>query len=1094
MNSSYKPHLTAVATALSMVFAGDAAAQVPPTCAVVIGGPSICTVTSTADAGVGTLRDALTTVTNDFCGCAGSPYSVRFAFAGVATIAPATPLTVGNCPVSIDGYDQSAATANGATPNTLADVRTGTNASPRVVINGAVVSGPVLSFGTGTAGSVLKGLVFQNYGTTAVQVQSANVSILGNHFGTDPGATACAGAGNGVGLELTFGATGHQVGGLNAADRNVFGCSTDTGIDVFATTGSIRGNLIGTGAANAALPNGVGVFLEAGFGSNNAIGQPAIGAGNLIARNSGAGVVVAGNRNAVSIQGNDIFLNGGIGIDLGFDGPTANNASTFPNSSLANGGMNTPRIDFVRYNTANTTIDWSFNGFANTTVFVGFHSNPAGLGIDEGARWFGVDSAFTSGTGAATGSATFAGIQPSPTATATTTSSGTSEFSPAAALDVNPKFLTFTGSVGSTSAPQVVTYTNLGSASILVGPPTTTGDFAATSTCDGTTPVAPNGTCTASVTFSPLALGAATNALDMPTTGTGGGRGIELSGNAVATPVLSPSLPGPIDFGSQRVGTASPSTVVTFANSGNGDLLVSGVALSGAAASSFAVLADTCTGFTLNATTPSCTVTLGMQPAVAGPLAASLVVSSNATNPTVSIGLTGVGIAPVLASNPAGSINFGTIQIGSASAPVSVNFTNSGNGSLTVGSATLTGAAASSFQVVSDGCAGQTLTATPATSCAIALAMQPQAAGALAATLQVSSDATNPNLAVSLAGTGSTAPVVAPNLGATPPGPVDFGSRRIGTQSPPAVFTLSPSGPGPVAISSVAPRGTGFSVVSDTCTGATIAQGATVGSCSFSVIFAPGFEGQYRTAIQVLSNSNNPQLLIEVTGTGTPLPVGRLAASPGSVPFGTQAVGVTTNPQTVQVTNVGTLPVTVGNVRATGDFAQTNDCRLLDSAQSCRALVTFTPTTPGERMGNLIVESDAANPQLVVSLQGTASAAPVPVVELNPGAVAFGTALMGSGGGGTLVTLRNSGGASLELGRIYTVGDFRVTHNCPTSVPPGASCQVTVAFSPSITGSRTGKLVVESNASGGNKEASLSGTGCRNFGMGTSRLAQPICR
>ncbi|MBK7661016.1 MAG: choice-of-anchor D domain-containing protein [Betaproteobacteria bacterium] len=425
---------------------------------------------------------------------------------------------------------------------------------------------------------------------------------------------------------------------------------------------------------------------------------------------------------------------------------------------------------------------------------------------------------------------------------------------------------------------------------------------------------------------------------------------------------------------------------------------------------------------------------------------------------------------------------------------MSVNFTNSGNGSLTIGNAALTGPAAASYQVIADGCAGQTLTAVPVTSCAISLAMQPQAAGTLAATLLVASDATNPTLAVSLTGTGSAIPVAPPAVAATPPGPVDFGSHRVGTQSPPTTFTLAPSAAGPVSISSISLLGSGFSVVSDTCTGTTIAQGSTPASCTFSVIFTPNVEGQYRISLQVLSNATNPQLLLDLSGTGTPLPVGRLGASPPTVFFGTQPIGVATGAQAVQVVNTGTLPVTVGAVRATGDFTQTNDCHIINVGQGCRALVAFTATQEGERSGTLTIESDAVNPQLDVFLVGRGSPAPVPIVELSPGAVTFGTSFMGSGGNGTLVTLRNAGGVSLELGRIYTIGDFSVTHACPASLPPSASCAVTVGFSPSITGARAGKLVVESNAAAGVKEAALSGTGCRNFGLGTSRLAAPTCK
>ena len=1111
MRIRFEPRLTALAAALGLAFAGEAAAQV------CVDTPArLCTVTSNQDNAfaapvvAGSLRDAINYI-NNACGCSG-PYAVRFAFPGLTTITLQQPLFVAGfgCGAQISGYDATAGLP--ATPNTIAGIRGGSNANPLVVIDATAVSVENAALTLQAANSGVKGLVFQNYGdgTAAISIQGPNISVVGNHIGTNAAGTACAGA-NGIGIEV-FGSP-FAIGGPNPGDRNIIGCSStgNAGIYINAFQGDISNNFIGTGAGGQALPNDVGILAEGFSPFDVNVGFPSTGLGNLIARNSRAGVVVAGfNASGVYVQGNDIFLNGTLGIDLDNsatfppvgDGPNPVNPSLFAGSGGPNSNINRPQIDFVRYDAANTTIDWSYSGFANSQVFLDFAANPPGLGIDEGARWFGTASAFTSGAGAASGSTTFAGIQPSPTATASMVNSGalsnvgTSEFSAPPALEVSPRFLNF-GSVpaGSSSAPQVVTFQNLGSTPILVGPPLTTGDYAATSTCDGTTPVPVGGSCTANVTFNPLFLGLSSGGLDMPTSGTGGGRGIALDGNGVAIPVISPSVAGPVNFGSVRVGTASTPVTITFSNTGTGDLTISSVALAGAAVTSFNILTNGCAGATLNTSNPTCTVSVGMTPQAGGALVADLVVASNdPATPSLAIGLTGTGLAPVLAANPAGPINFGTVQTGLASVPVSVSFSNSGNGSLQVTGATLTGAAASSFQVLANGCTGQTLTASPPTTCAIDVAMQPQAVGALAATLSVTSDATNPNLAVALAGTGSAAPVVAPVINASPAGPVDFGSRRIGTQSAPVAFTVAPASGGSVTISSVGPRGTGFAVVSDTCTGATLALGTTVPSCTFSVLFAPAFEGPYRTSIQVLSNANNPQLLVEVTGTGTPLPVGRLSATPGTVSFGTQALGITTNPQTVLVTNSGTLPVAVGGVRATGDFAQTNDCRSLDAGASCRAFVTFTPTGQGDRLGNLIVDSDATNAQLVVSLQGTGSPAPVPLVELNPGAVTFGNSLMGSSGGGTPITLRNAGGASLEIARIYATGDFRVTHNCPASLPPGASCLVTVTFSPSIAGARTGKLVVESNAADGAKEASLSGTGCRNFGLGSARLGASACK
>ncbi len=994
MNRHSRIRRTALAGALALAFASEAPA-------------TLITVTSNADSGAGTLRAALQFVqTESACGCIGNPYTINFAFSGLTTIPVNTTLPSSTCQTYVDGYDQTPVPATGATFNSIADIRSGTNAQLKIVLDGSVMTGGS-GLVIGGANSVVQGLVFRNFPQTALAIQAPSAFVAGNFFGTNETASACAASANMIGVTVGFGGTGTLVGGNsgNPADRNVFGCMS-RGIDVQASDAGIFNNLIGSASAGGtALPNGIGVaVLTSGFGPGIDIGLGSAGLGNLIARNTGAGVAIGSNRNSVFIQGNDIFLNGGLGIDLGNNGPTPNVASPTPNPGAPNGGQNFPLVTFVRYDASSTTISTSLNGFANDIAQVDYYANPPGLGLDEGARFIGTAGATTDPSGNLSISPVFAGTFPSITATATSSLSGTgtSEFSPPASLDVNPKFLTFNGVLGSTTAPQTVTFTNIGTTPITIGPPITLGDFAATASgCDGTTSIPPNGTCTASVTYTPLFVGGSFDYLDMPTSGAGGGRGIALNGTAVPNPVLAVTPPGPVSFGSQLVGATSSPVTFTVSNSGNDVFDVVSVTAAGPSASSFSIVGNTCANATVGvpATAP-------IQPPPSGP-------------PMAAAG------APVL-------------------------------------------------------------------TCDIAVVMTPQAVGALAATLDIQSTATNPIVQVALNGTGTSTVTPTGTVVPSNPGPIDFGPRRVGTQSPSQAITFTNSGSGPFIVSSATIRGTGFVKTADTCTGVPV--GVSAPSCAITLVFSPGFEGTYRTSLQILSDASNPQVLIDLVGTGTAPPAGTLTASPGGVSFGTQAVGVATNPQTVQITNGGTLPVQVSAVLITGDFAQTNDCRALDPGQSCRAFVTFKPTAEGDRTGNLVVESDASNRQLVVSLSGSGSPAPIPVVELNPGAVSFGTTLMGSGGGGTLITLRNAGGASLELGRIYSLGDFRITHNCLPSVPPGGSCGVTVSFAPSITGPRTGKLVVESNAPAGNKEASLSGTGCRNFGLGTSRLAQPICK
>ena len=92
-------------------------------------------------------------------------------------------------------------------------------------------------------------------------------------------------------------------------------------------------------AGSVALPNLDGVVVDAG---NNTIGGTVPAAGNTIADNTGTGVVIAvGSGNA--IEGNAIFANASLGIDLGNDGVTANTGSR-ERRLLAQLGHELPRL------------------------------------------------------------------------------------------------------------------------------------------------------------------------------------------------------------------------------------------------------------------------------------------------------------------------------------------------------------------------------------------------------------------------------------------------------------------------------------------------------------------------------------------------------------------------------------------------------------------------------------------------------------------------------------------------------------------------------------------------------------------------------
>jgi hypothetical protein len=74
------------------------------------------------------------------------------------------------------------------------------------------------------------------------------------------------------------------------------------------------------------------------------------------------------------------------------------------------------------------------------------------------------------------------------------------------------------------------------------------------------------------------------------------------------------------------------------------------------------------------------------------------------------------------------------------------------------------------------------------------------------------------------------------------------------------------------------------------------------------------------------------------------------------------------------------------------------------------------------------------------------------------------------------VTVTNSGTAAATVSGVAVTGDFSQTNNC-ASIAVGGSCTVTVKFTPTAAGTRTGTLTVTSNANNSPATVSLSGSG-----------------
>jgi hypothetical protein len=109
-----------------------------------------------------------------------------------------------------------------------------------------------------------------------------------------------------------------------------------------------------------------------------------------------------------------------------------------------------------------------------------------------------------------------------------------------------------------------------------------------------------------------------------------------------------------------------------------------------------------------------------------------------------------------------------------------------------------------------------------------------------------------------------------------------------------------------------------------------------------------------------------------------------------------------------------------------------------------------------------------------VSLTGTGVA---PIAKLSPTSLTFVLRKVGTTSAAQTVTLTNGGTASLKINSIAMSGDFSETTTCPSSLAVKASCKISVKFTPTVTGTRTGTVTINDNAAGSPHIVSLTGTG-----------------
>jgi hypothetical protein len=216
------------------------------------------------------------------------------------------------------------------------------------------------------------------------------------------------------------------------------------------------------------------------------------------------------------------------------------------------------------------------------------------------------------------------------------------------------------------------------------------------------------------------------------------------------------------------------------------------------------------------------------------------------------------------------------------------------------------------------------------------------------------------------------------------------------------------------------------------------------------------------------------------TGGGVTL-APAISLSSSSVNFGNELDGSTTSGILTTLLNSGNATLTISSIAISGtnsgDFGKSTTCgATLASAASCTITTTFTPSAVGARSAAVTITDTLDGISGTISLSGTGLAA-APAVGFSVASHNFAGEPEGSTASGFVFTLTNTGSATLTISSIAVTGDFAYATTCGGTLTAASTCTITVTFTPTAIGNRSGTLTVTDTPDGVSGSAPVSGVG-----------------
>jgi archaellum component FlaF (FlaF/FlaG flagellin family) len=523
--------------------------------------------------------------------------------------------------------------------------------------------------------------------------------------------------------------------------------------------------------------------------------------------------------------------------------------------------------------------------------------------------------------------------------------------------------------------------------------------------------------------------------------------------------------PTSVNFGNHIVGATSTAQAVTLSNSGSSALSISNIAISGTNASDFAQTNTCPSGTSTLAAGSSCTINVTFTAGALGARSATLTFTDNATDSPQSVALSGTGAtaAPLVSLNPT-LVNFGNQNVGSSSSAQAVTLTNSGTTPLGISSITITGTNASDFAETST-CPGGSSQLSAGSSCTINVTFSPAASGSRSASLTFADTAFDSPQSVSLSGNATVATTFFSdgfengNLNAwTLPSSDSTGSRTIES-------TAVNGGSNALALTNASGQ---YAYIYTTLPSGPQAQTFT----RFYFRVASNLSGGTQLAIARNANGGNTWEVDYNAGRhGLDFYFWNGNGNVNSIFSPSSAI----SPDTWYEVELQDNEAVEGSAQA---WLNGTPLGLLDdidlSTSTPYARLMFYNSAPGTIYLDDVAVANVPNGQVTPSAGA----------NLNTSSLSFGNQIVSSTSTAQTVTLTNNHSLALSISSIAISGtnaaDFSQSNTCPggsSQLSAGASCTISVTFSPSANGARSASLTFTDNAAGSPQSVALSGTG-----------------